>query len=158
MANHVFDRGELHKPSGSVRNADVVRYRVKRMPKANGQKKRRVACAEVVEREVVPMGRFVDRVATNFPNLQPAMINFVMEAVAETLAEELRQGHRVTIPGLFSLGVSLKGTVNPDKPLDAKKLTLFPWARFSQNFITTVNRGAKLAPLDPSPLGPDLEA
>ena len=140
----VPDRGQMHTPAlDSV--VDVVKYRLQAPPVKSGLNKKKKATAWVVPKASLTLGDVAQEVNRRFPNLQPATVEYMVEALAEVLCDKLRAGHPISIGGLFSLGVSLKGTVDPERPLDARFLTLTPWARFSQRFITTLNRGAKLA-------------
>ena len=146
MANHIFNRGELHAPAVASREGpETIHYKLHPIPHEPGSKSKQQTAARIIEKEPIPAGTLEKIVAERNPTLQRDLVHHVLQATVHAMLDELQQGHRVTINNFLSIGLSLKGTVDPKKPLDAKRLTLTPTARFSQNFITALNRGAQLA-------------
>ena len=146
MPNRIPIRQTLHAPAVENRNGpDTIHYTLRDVPQPKGSKWKKRISAKVIEKQSIHAGDFARHIAEQYPNLQESLVHFVLQAAANVLLDELKQGHRVTMNGVLSMGLSLKGTVDPKKPLDAKKLTLTPTARFSQNFITALNKGAQLA-------------
>ena len=143
MANHLSDRKDSHAYAvENRRGTHTIHYSLKTVPKKSGLKKK--AYARLKEKEPLGAAALMEEVAKRNPILNPQLVHMVLESVAEVAADNLRQGRRVTLEGLFSMGVSLPGSIDPKRPLDAKKLTLKPWTRFSQRFITLLNKGAQI--------------
>ena len=145
MPKHVPNRGELHTAIENRNGPDTIHYCLQALPLQPSHKGKQRVSARIIEKETVGSLVIAQRITAENPTIPTQLAHMVLESAANIMLQELRQGHRVTIENVLSIGLSLKGTVDPKRPLDAKKLTLTPWARFARTFTTALNKGAQLA-------------
>lgn len=136
------------KTAGVPSEEDVcVRYIVHPTPpNAAGERK---LCAHVVAKKTYAMEEFAEVVATEHRLLDAETVLHVFQCMQETLKRLLRSGDSIAFKNLFTLQLSISGTLRPgEAPDPARGHRLRPRVRIAPAFIEAINQGIAFAPLE----------
>lgn len=104
----------------------------------------RTARATVRYRGTVRMDELTQLIKNRLNGIEEATIKSVLERAMKTIADQLRIGNSVVVDKWCSFGVTFEGRFDPGLPREVAEADMKPTCRFSPEFWTRLNKGAKL--------------
>lgn len=104
----------------------------------------RTARATVRYRGTVRMDGLTQLIKNRLNGIEEATIKSVLERAMKTIADQLRIGNSVVVDKWCSFGVTFEGRFDPGLPREVAEADMKPTCRFSPEFWTRLNKGAKL--------------
>ncbi len=149
-----------HAYAGGRNKVSAILYKLCSLPSLakRSSADKRTAYARIISGSAMDEQELAERMVERTRYLDVDTIAYMLKVMTRIIEEELSVGRHVKLSDFLSLGLAFEGRLDPERPLDAKRLPLSPWARFSTTFIEKLNRDATIAyhsPLQPAEIRVD---